>query len=275
MKRIIILTGSEIRHVFFRKFLAMSEGIEVIHAYCEGTEKSLRTIVEKQNINNDMRLQHLIAREQSEKDFFALFIESINEQGNPIYLPKGHINLPEYTEQIISAEPDLLISYGCSIIKSPLLNQFSGRFVNVHLGLSPYYRGSGTNYWPLVNKEPEFVGATYMFIDEGIDTGEIIHQTRANYQWGDTPSQIGNRLILEMAHNFKRLIINFDDIERMQQPETPKGEKVYRNKDYSEESVRKLYQNFSDGMIPNYLREKNLRCDNAPLLVNPALECLA
>jgi len=47
------------------------------------------------------------------------------------------------------------------------------------LGLSPYYLGSGTNYWPLVNEKPEFVVATFMHIDTDIDTEEIIHQIRA------------------------------------------------------------------------------------------------
>ena len=52
---------------------------------------------------------------------------------------------------------------------------FSRKFLNVHLGLSPYYRGSGTNVWPLINTEPDMVGAT-LCIDAGIDNGEIIHQ---------------------------------------------------------------------------------------------------
>ena len=44
MRRIVILTGSELRHEFLRMYLALSENIEVIYSYCEGQEKSLRTV---------------------------------------------------------------------------------------------------------------------------------------------------------------------------------------------------------------------------------------
>src|SRR5690606_10372264 len=102
-----------------------------------------------------------------------------------------------------------------SLIREPLLSAFQGRFLNVHLGLSPYYRGSGTNFWPLVNGEPEFVGATFMHIDAGVDTGEVIHQIRARIFPGDTPHQIGNRLIADMARVYAALIRDFDRLERM------------------------------------------------------------
>jgi hypothetical protein len=47
--------------------------------------------------------------------------------------------------------PDLIISYGCSIIKRPLIEYFDKKFINIHLGLSPYYKEGGTNFWPFVN----------------------------------------------------------------------------------------------------------------------------
>ncbi|OOZ44933.1 formyl transferase [Solemya velum gill symbiont] len=271
MKRVVILTGSELRHEFFRKYIALSEEIDVINSYCEGQEKSLRNITEQNAAADDIRLKHLSAREQSEKDFYELFTETASDNSNPIYLPKGDINKPEYADAIINSNPDLLISYGCSIIKEPLLSAFEGRFINVHLGLSPYYRGSGTNYWPLVNGEPEFVGATFMYIDAGIDTGEIIHQIRANFSLGDTPSQVGNRLIVEMSRVFQKIIINFDKLEKMEQLPVPPDEKVCMKKHYTDESVISLYRNFENGLIEKYLNEKEERCNKAPIIKNPAL----
>jgi methionyl-tRNA formyltransferase len=79
--------------------------------------------------------------------------------------------------------------------------------------LSPYYRGSGTNFFPFVNNEPEYVGATFMYIDEGIDTGEIIHQIRPTIFLGDTIHHVGNRLIKEMAIVCEKLIISFNQLQ--------------------------------------------------------------
>ncbi len=272
MKRIVILTGSELRHEFLRKYVARSEDIEVINSYCEGCEKSLRTVTEKKATADDVRLKHLSAREQSEKDFFGLFTETTDDYSNPVYLSKGEINTPRYTDRIISSKPDLLIAYGCSLIREPLLSAFEGCFLNVHLGLSPYYRGGGTNYWPLVNGEPEYVGATFMYIDAGIDTGEIIHQIRAEYSFGDSPSQVGNRLITEMARVYRSIIVNFDKLERMPQLPIPSNEKVYKRKDYTEESVLTIYENFNNGLIDKYLKEEEARCSKVPIIRNSVLK---
>ena len=234
MKRVVVLTGSELRHEFFRKYVSLSDRIEVVASYCEGQERSLRALVEKDEDVNDIRLQHLSAREQSEEDFFRLFVDTTTDRSHPVYLPKGEINHPRYTEAIVDSKPDLLIAYGCSLIEEPLLGAFERRFLNVHLGLSPYYRGSGTNYWPLVNGEPEYVGATFMHIDAGIDTGEIIHQIRARCFWGDSPSQIGNRLIVDMSQTHRSIIVNFDRLETVPQLPAASSEKLYKKTDYTE-----------------------------------------
>ena len=273
MKRIVILTGSELRHTFMRKFLALSEDVEVVQSYCEGLEKSLRAIVGGQS-ETTLRMNHLANREQSEMDFFGLFVDSTPDYSKPIFLPKGSVNQPPYADAIIESRPDLLIAYSCSIIKEPLLGAFSGRFLNVHLGLSPYYRGSGTNYWSLVNNEPEFMGTTFMHIDAGIDTGEIIHQIRAHIVWGDTPSQIGNRLIVDTAQAYRNIIRNFDLLERMPSLPNPDHVRVYKQKDFSEESVRTLYANFSNGLVEQYLANESERCRRVPILQNRALEAI-
>jgi len=275
MKKIVILTGSELRHVFFRKHVALNENIKVVNTYCEGLNKTLETVVQKDDAPKDMRLKHLAARVRAEKDFFSTFVDQSPDRSNPISIAKGDINLPNYAQSIIDADPDLIIAYGCSIIRDPLLSAFAGRFVNVHLGLSPYYRGSGTNYWPLVNNEPEYVGATFMHIDAGIDTGEIIHQLRAIYCWGDTPSQIGNRLIVDMTHEVQRLIVNFDNVVKMPVLPAPTVARLYKKRDYTEDSVVQLYCNFDGGLIERYLSEESNRLAAVPILQNPALSVVS
>lgn len=271
MPRIVILTGSELRHTFFRTYLASLTGIDVVHSFCEGAEKSLRVSVEKSEGVKNLRMMHVSAREQSEKDFFGVFVDKVDDRSHPTSLPKSDINLPHYAQMIIKAKPDLIVAYGCSIIREPLLSAFPGRFINVHLGLSPYYRGSGTNFWPLVNGEPEYVGVTFMHIDAGIDTGEILHQIRARYSWGDTPSQIGNRLIMDMTQVCGQMITCFPTLAKMTQLPKPIQEKVYKKKDYTEESVEILYKKMKEGLIDEYLHHQAEKCAQVPILSNPVL----
>jgi folate-dependent phosphoribosylglycinamide formyltransferase PurN len=255
MPRVVLLTGSETRHSFFRKFLGMCPEINLIKTYCE-SPIALEKIITGEG-NNDLRTMHLMARTQAEEDFFGLFVASSIDQSNAETIVRGEINLEKHVNEIIKLNPDYLVSYGCSIIKSNLIQHFAGRFINLHLGLSPYYRGTGTNFWPLVNGEPQFVGATFMHIDEGIDTGKIIHQIRAKIVPFDTVHSIGNRLIKDACEVMGGILkVGLQDGAGDLPVFDKKKEKLYRNRDYTEASVVQLYRNFSEGMIENYLNKK-------------------
>ena len=73
--------------------------------------------------------------------------------------------------------------------------------VNIHLGLSPYYKGSATNFWPFVYNKLQFLGVTFMKIDDGVDTGEILHQFRPELKPKDTVHDVGNKLIIKMTED--------------------------------------------------------------------------
>jgi phosphoribosylglycinamide formyltransferase 1 len=263
--KVIILTGSELRHEYFRRSFAMQEGIQVLASFCEGRENNVQSIIDKEE-QAPLRKKHLAAREKSEREFFSNFLNSSPDRSKPTFLPRGDINKPEVTEAITKAAPDFLVAYGCSLIREPLLSAFSGRFFNVHLGLSPYYRGSGTNYWALVNGEPECVGATFMHIDAGVDTGEIIHQIRARVEKGDTPHMIGNRLIAGMTGSYARLVKMGSKLKKLPQIPLRPSDRVYRKKDFTEESVALLYKRFREGLVDDYLANLKERQSRYPIL---------
>ena len=214
MTTIVILTGSELRHQFLRIYLSNINEIKVLTSFCESTKGNLN---EKINLtkNNTLRNKHLDYRSQSEKDFFETYTNGIIDKSNPKIIKRGEINDAKYVNEIKKLNPDLLIAYGCSIIRSELLDVFVGKFINIHLGLSPYFRGSGTNFWPFVENKLSLVGTTFMHIDEGIDTGKIIHQIRAKMVSGDNIHTIGNRLIKDSVIECSKLIINFKKLKNI------------------------------------------------------------
>jgi len=267
---IVILTGAELRHDFVRKMLALTPGVHVQRSYCE--DVNLETFVREQPGGNSGRLAHLQMREQSEHDFFAAFCGFAEDRSNPKRLLKGEVNEVRYVDEIKSLCPDLIVAYGCSLIKAPLLKAYRRRVLNVHLGLSPYYRGSATNYWPLVNDAPEYVGATFMYMDEGVDTGEVIHQIRARIHTGDSPHQIGNRLICDIALVYGEIIQKFGLLKSMEQLPVPSETRYYRRANYSEHSVQVLRENFLSGMIDKYISQKRERCKAVPIIENPVIQ---
>jgi methionyl-tRNA formyltransferase len=73
-------------------------------------------------------------------------------------------------------QPDIIVVNGTRIISKKILQTTAAVFVNMHVGITPYYRGSHGGYWALYNKDVENFGTTIHLIDAGIDTGAVIKQ---------------------------------------------------------------------------------------------------
>lgn len=268
-KTIVILTGSELRHDFMRLSLCADGRLDVLSSYCEGLEKSVHNqITDKGPALPDedavFMKAHADARQASEEYYFRHFVEKQPTTGRVINLPKGGINHENIQSEICGLNPDYIVCYGCSILKGDLLDWFEGRILNLHLGLSPYYRGSGTNFFSLVNDEPECVGGTFMILDAGIDTGAVLHQVRARVVKGDTPHDVGNRLIADCAAIYPEVIAHFDDI-RPVSIAMDEG-KLYMRNDFTPEATRQLYDAFKCGLVERYIDDLDRRQATKPII---------
>ena len=88
------------------------------------------------------------------------------------------VNAQSTIELIKEINPDLIIVNGTRIISKKVLQSVSCKFINTHAGITPMYRGVHGTYWALVNNDIENSGVTVHFVDEGIDTGNIIEQKK-------------------------------------------------------------------------------------------------
>lgn len=87
-----------------------------------------------------------------------------------------NINSPEFVQTLQSYNADLFVSMSFNqIFKSELINLPARKTINCHAGKLPYYRGRNILNWALINDEKEF-GITVHYVDEGVDTGDIILQ---------------------------------------------------------------------------------------------------
>lgn len=263
--KLVVLTGNGLRHHYFLWNLAGNPKFSIIKAYCEGNAYQ-HAGMPYQELHKTLA-HHFEARDQVEREFFGPYVCERTSSLEIERLEKSHINDSRVVQDIIASNPDLLICFGTSLIRSDLLNVFAGRFLNVHLGLSPYYRGSGTNIWPLINWEPEKVGVTFMYMDAGVDTGEVIHQIRADYIVDDTPHTIGNRLIQRMVKTYSDIIENYPKLQRMQQIKS--DGRYYRSSQFDEVACKTLYENFSCGLVEKHLLSHKKA---PPIVCNPALK---
>jgi methionyl-tRNA formyltransferase len=138
--------------------------------------------------------------------------------------------------------------------------------VNMHLGLSPYYRGAATNFWPLVNGEPECVGATIHLATLSVDAGPILRQARPAIEPEDGAHEIGCRAILAGADAAVGALIDYSN--RHLEPRVQSGEgRLYRNKDFDADAVVELWRRLESGMIPDYLADRQRRDERFPIVV--------
>lgn len=81
---------------------------------------------------------------------------------------------PDFLDRLRELNPDLIvvIAFG-QILRKEVLDLPKYGCVNVHVSLLPKYRGAAPINWAIINGE-EKTGVTTMFMDEGLDTGDII-----------------------------------------------------------------------------------------------------
>ena len=86
------------------------------------------------------------------------------------------------SEQVISAlrelDPAVVVVNGTRILTPAVLHAVSCKFINIHAGITPLYRGVHGAYWALVQRRPADCGVTVHLVDTGIDTGDIIAQAQ-------------------------------------------------------------------------------------------------
>ena len=78
-------------------------------------------------------------------------------------------------KELKSTEIDYIFCFGTKILKPILINSYTNKIINFHPSLLPKYPGLNAIDQAILNNEKE-LGNTAHFIDEGIDTGEIIIQ---------------------------------------------------------------------------------------------------
>ena len=103
------------------------------------------------------------------------------------------INQQSVKDRLIHENPDVLIDHGTSIVK-PFILETAPLALNLHWGLSPYYRGTHCTEWALINWDPYNIGVTIHKLTAQIDGGEIIAQRRATVTQDTTSAEIDMEL---------------------------------------------------------------------------------
>jgi methionyl-tRNA formyltransferase len=128
--------------------------------------------LEKLLNDSTIEVQFIVPR----SDTNDVTLKEYSEKYGIDYLYPVKINTPEFINQAKVYCSDLFVSMSFNqIFKNDIINTPKLKTINCHAGKLPFYRGRNILNWALINDEKEF-GITVHYIDEGIDTGDIILQ---------------------------------------------------------------------------------------------------
>lgn len=116
------------------------------------------------------------------------------EKNIKVYQPEKLRENKEIVDILKNINPDVIcvVAYG-KIIPKEILEIPKYGCVNVHPSLLPQYRGSAPIQWAILNGDKE-TGVTTMYLDEGMDSGDIILQTKTSIDKDETSGELWDRL---------------------------------------------------------------------------------
>ena len=133
------------------------------------------------------------------------------EKSLKIYQPEKVRKNEEFINEIKNLNPDLIIvvAYG-KILPKEILDIPKLGCINVHASILPKYRGAAPIQWAVINGE-ETTGVTTMYMDIGMDTGDMIltketkiGQEETTGELWDRLSKIGGELLIETVKQIEQ-----------------------------------------------------------------------
>ncbi len=86
------------------------------------------------------------------------------------------VNGAEVAVMLEKIQPRVVVVSGTGIIAKKIL-KLAPTFINIHVGITPRYRGVHGGFWAIYEGRPELAGTTIHQVDPGVDTGAILAQT--------------------------------------------------------------------------------------------------
>lgn len=116
------------------------------------------------------------------------------EQNLKVYQPEKVRNNIEFIDEIKSLNPDVIcvVAYG-KILPKEILDIPKYGCINVHASILPKYRGAAPIQWAVLNGDEE-TGVTTMYMDIGMDTGDIIEIEKTKIGKEETTGELWDRL---------------------------------------------------------------------------------
>ena len=171
-----------------------------------------------------------------------------------IYQPEKVKNNIEFIDEIKSLNPDVIcvVAYG-KILPEEILNIPKLGCINVHGSLLPKYRGAAPIQWAILNGDKE-TGVTTMYMDKGMDTGDMILKEKVTIGEDETTGELWDRL---SKIGGELLVKTLEQIEDRTAPREKQGEDYTMAPMLNKDMAKIDWENKSAIEVKNLVRGLN------------------
>ena len=191
--RITIFTGNQPRHLNLAKELSKTfDYVYMISEVNTVFPGQVEDFFKKSDVMQDY-FQNVI---KSEKNIFGE-IGFLPDNVRTLSIKSGDLNKLDPQQLNEALVSDVYVVFGSSYIKGWLIDFLvENKALNIHMGLSPYYRGSSCNFWALYDGRPGYVGATIHYLSKGLDSGDMLFHCIPEPLPTDSPFDFTMRSVL-------------------------------------------------------------------------------
>jgi folate-dependent phosphoribosylglycinamide formyltransferase PurN len=236
--RALVLTSTSLRHRYFAQAIGRAFDAPVALA------EAKKNYYVAQRSDSPFVARHFETIAEAEKNWFA----SAAEAGGPSVREVADINDPALVEWASGQGYDVVCLFGTAILKGVWLDAFPDRIVNLHLGLSPFYRGSATLFWPFFHRELECLGTTIHLATAKVDAGGILARVLPDLRAGESYYDITSRLIRDSIDRFPAVVADYLAGRCVPSPQEAITGKLCRKADFSEDALRGALEYVGDGL---------------------------
>ncbi len=247
--KIIFITGSHPRHQYMARSIH-STG----HLACVISESREEHVpLAPANLDAEttaLFTLHFHRRAASEARFF----DAAGWPDVPVVpVERAGLNGADTRELLRRETPDLLLSYGCHMLDDETLALVKGECWNIHGGLSPWYRGCITHFWPSYLLEPQMTGMTIHELTRKLDAGNVVHQCAAPLVSGDGLHDLSCRAVTQTASELPELIRLLAQGTPLPRHAHTSSGRLWTSQDWRPELLHMIYRTYGDRIVDRYL----------------------
>ena len=225
MKKIVIFTSDSYRHKFFIKSLSESFLISGV------VYQKKKFYYDQQKKDSELIKNHLNNYNIQEEKFYKSKLS--NSELEYKILKTNDINSAEVLNFLEKLNFDAICVFGTSLIKKNILEK-NYNLVNLHLGVSPEYKGSATLFWTIYNEDYHLLGTTCHLIDSKIDTGDIIGHSFSKINFNKSYYENLVEIVHDGINGFtKNLTLYLDKKITPKKQDKEKTKGIFRKKDFN------------------------------------------